>query len=126
MRHFGPILLTAFALFMGPVVAYSQANQKQVPDTIKTRQSLRSGSIFGPTQFNFISWQDNMMGASPKYGETIHADTRYSQQWLDEYKLTRTDEYVGSQRDCKIMEKIKIYNYFYRYGHLPPGNKIFR
>ena len=79
MRHFGAILLTAFAFFMGPVVAYGQANQKQVPDTIKTRQSLRSGSIFGPTQFNFISWQDNMMGASPEAAKmTRYADTPVS------------------------------------------------
>ena len=61
-----------------------------------------------------------------KYGETTHTDTRYSQKWLIEHNLKMEREYVGSQRECKIQEKIKIYRYFFSNGHLPPGNKIFR
>lgn len=61
-----------------------------------------------------------------KYGETTHTDTRYSQEWRIAHGLKMDIEYVGSQRECKIQEKIKIYRYFFSNGHLPPGNKIFR
>lgn len=77
MSNLRAILLTVLALFTGPVAANSQA--KQVPDTTKTRQALRAGSVFGPTQFNFISWQDNMMGASPEAARmTRYSDTPVS------------------------------------------------
>ena len=34
--------------------------------------------------------------------------------------------YSGSQKQIKIEEKLKLYSYFLKHGHLPPGNSIFR
>ncbi len=34
--------------------------------------------------------------------------------------------YYGNQIEIKIYEKRMIYGYVLRYGHLPPGNRIFR
>lgn len=61
-----------------------------------------------------------------KYGETIHPDSRYSQLWLKSNRLDKIIQAKGTQRQMKIEEKIKIYDYFCKNGHLPPGNKIFR
>ena len=61
-----------------------------------------------------------------KYGETTHINTRYSDAWLKENNLTKLIQAVGTQRQMKIEEKRKIYGYFMKYHHLPPGNKIFR
>ena len=35
-------------------------------------------------------------------------------------------EYTGNKMQIKVTEKIKIYNYFFSHGELPPGNCIFR
>jgi hypothetical protein len=35
-------------------------------------------------------------------------------------------EFKGSQGMAKIVEKLRIYGYFFENGALPPGNKIFR
>jgi len=61
-----------------------------------------------------------------KYGETTDPDGRYSDTALEGMGLKYQPEYSGSQTEIKIMEKIKIYGYFFSHGELPPGNKIFR
>ena len=61
-----------------------------------------------------------------KYGETIHGDTRYSNAWLEDHNLEKKTQAVGPQREMKKIEIIKIYKYYLRHRHLPPGNKIFR
>jgi hypothetical protein len=35
-------------------------------------------------------------------------------------------EYGGNVMQIKLMEKVKIYGYFFANRSLPPGNKIFR
>ena len=35
-------------------------------------------------------------------------------------------EFFGTYPQIKLMEKMKIYTYFFQNGKLPPGNKIFR
>lgn len=61
-----------------------------------------------------------------KYGETVHGNTRYSKAWLDRMLLEKITQNKGPQREMKIQEKKKIYEYFLKNGHLPPGNKLFR
>ena len=61
-----------------------------------------------------------------KYGETTQGNTRYSQAWKDKHNVEMITQKVGPQREMKIEEKRKIYQYFIEKGHLPPGNKIFR
>ncbi|GAA0875033.1 hypothetical protein GCM10009118_14410 [Wandonia haliotis] len=62
-----------------------------------------------------------------KYGETINLATRYSDGYLQSVGGVQLfTEFRGNQVQIKVMEKTKIYGYFLRNGHLPPGNKIFR
>ncbi|PUV24416.1 DUF6443 domain-containing protein [Sphingobacterium athyrii] len=62
-----------------------------------------------------------------KYGETTSSD-RYSDAQLRQVGpgVRQVNEFSGTQRQIKMMEKTKIYNYFFQNGALPPGNKIFR
>jgi RHS repeat-associated protein len=63
-----------------------------------------------------------------KYGETTSTD-RYSQSYLNSIGaggVRMREEFYGTQKQIKIAEKAKIYNYFLHNGHLPAGNKIFR
>ena len=66
-------------------------------------------------------------GAVWKYGETTSSD-RYSDSQLKQVGpgVKQVNEFSGTQRQIKMMEKAKIYNYFFQNGTLPPGNKIFR
>jgi len=61
-----------------------------------------------------------------KYGETTKPMDRYSTTYLTTNKVRKVDEFPGKQWEIKVMEKFKIYGYFFVNGHLPPGNKIFR
>lgn len=61
-----------------------------------------------------------------KYGETINPATRYSGNFKKGLRVEQINEFRGNQVQIKVMEKTKIYGYFLRNGHLPPGNKIFR
>jgi RHS repeat-associated protein len=63
-----------------------------------------------------------------KYGETTQypPEKRYGKTYLEEMNLTLCTEYRGTQKQIKIKEKRKSYSYFVKYGHLPPGNSIFR
>lgn len=61
-----------------------------------------------------------------KYGETINPTGRYSETFKSGLQVQQFDEFHGSQKAIKAMEKTKIYNYFFQNGTLPPGNKIFR
>lgn len=61
-----------------------------------------------------------------KYGETTNPNDRYSDKWLSESGLYYFTEFTGTQLQCKIVEKEKIYGYFVTNWSLPPGNKIFR
>ncbi|AZA80831.1 sugar-binding protein [Chryseobacterium lactis] len=62
-----------------------------------------------------------------KYGETT-SQNRYSDSELKSIGpgVKQVNEFSGTQRQIKMMEKAKIYNYFFQNGNLPPGNKIFR
>lgn len=64
-----------------------------------------------------------------KYGETTQGDKRYTQAQLRNMipgGVHRIDLFPGNVIEIKIQEKIMIYGYAVKYGHLPPGNKIFR
>jgi len=61
-----------------------------------------------------------------KYGESTKPEERYSQKLLREGRLEMQREYYGDQTQIKIVEKAKIFKYFFEHGRLPPGNKIFR
>ena len=64
-----------------------------------------------------------------KIGETTQGEKRYSDGWMQsigEGGVSIHRVYYGNQRQIKIREKEMIYGYFFRHGHLPPGNKIFR
>lgn len=62
-----------------------------------------------------------------KFGETTTTG-RYSDSYLKTIGpgVKQYNEFSGTQRQIKMMEKTKIYNYFFQNGTLPPGNKIFR
>lgn len=67
------------------------------------------------------------MGDIWKYGETTSPE-RYMPGELNTKGpgVIQHNEFSGTQRQIKMMEKSKIYNYFFQNGKLPPGNKIFR
>ncbi|MCQ2134829.1 MAG: hypothetical protein MJY88_07660 [Bacteroidales bacterium] len=45
---------------------------------------------------------------------------------LRSMNLRMYKDFSGTQKQIKIEEKHKLYNYFLTYGHLPPGNAVFR
>ncbi len=61
-----------------------------------------------------------------KFGETTNWDGRYSPAEMASLGLRMVREFSGTQVEIKVYEKSKIYGYFFVYGHLPPGNRIFR
>ena len=64
-----------------------------------------------------------------KYGETTlnPPESRYrGKEELRSMNLIMYYEASGTQKQMKRAEKIKLYDYFLKNGHLPPGNKIFR
>ncbi len=63
-----------------------------------------------------------------KYGETTQGFSRYSDNYLKNtgLGLEMIPEHFGSVWEIKLMEKSKIYGYFFTHGTLPPGNRIFR
>ena len=65
-----------------------------------------------------------------KIGETTQiAGGRYSEKLLNSIGTGGVQQYpvlFGNQREIKMYEKYMIYGYYLKYGHLPPGNKIFR
>ncbi len=64
-----------------------------------------------------------------KYGKTCNENTRYLKNYLIKNHFSFNVEYIGSEKECLIMEKYKIYLYpFKRQTKLmrPPGNKIDR
>ena len=67
-----------------------------------------------------------------KIGETIQWDSanrkqyRYSSSWLKKMNLEFVPAIEGTQGKIKIAEKKALYTYYFRHGHLPPGNRIFR
>lgn len=68
-------LALLFCLFHHP--AFSQ--DKQPLDTARTEEKTRDVNPFNPDQYHYISWQDNMMGASPEAAKmTRYADTPVS------------------------------------------------
>lgn len=55
------------------------AQYKQPLDTVKTRERTRDINPFNPDQYHYVSWQDNMMGASPEAAKmTKYVDTPVS------------------------------------------------
>ena len=55
------------------------AQDKQQPDTVKTKEKTRDVNPFNPDQYHYVSWQDNMMGASPDAAKmTRYADAPVS------------------------------------------------
>ena len=64
-----------------------------------------------------------------KIGETTQGNNRYTDSWMSsigEGGVSMYRIYYGNQREIKIYEKEMIYSYYFKNGHLPPGNKIFR
>jgi hypothetical protein len=55
------------------------AQYKQPLDTARTNEKTRDVNPFNPDQYHYVSWQDNMMGASPEAAKMIkYADTPVS------------------------------------------------
>ena len=61
-----------------------------------------------------------------KIGETTQGNNRYTDNWYQTYNVHMISVFEGNQREIKIHEKILIYQYYFKNGHLPPGNRIFR
>ena len=68
-------IVLLFLLFLFPVLA----QDKQPLDTARTEGQTRDVNPFNPDQYHYVSWQDNMMGASPEAAKmTKYADTPVS------------------------------------------------
>lgn len=65
-------------------------------------------------------------GAVWKYGETTQGFDRYSATYLRTKQVMMVPEFYGTQLEIKVVEKQKLYGYFFSHGTLPPGNAIFR
>lgn len=61
-----------------------------------------------------------------KIGQTTHGTNRYPKGSYEDKYFKMTPIYYGYTTELLIMEKFHIYSYWQKYGHLPPGNKIFR
>lgn len=59
-----------------------------------------------------------------KYGETT--TKRYTNKYLENNSLEMHPILTGDVITIKVYEKYMIYSYYFKHGHLPPGNKIFR
>ena len=74
--------LPCFASFLWLFLVYQLpvwAQDKQPRDTVKTEEQTRDVNPFNPDQFHYVSWQDNMMGASPEAAKmTKYVDTPVS------------------------------------------------
>ena len=65
----------SFFLSLFPVLTQG----KQPLDTAKIKEKTRDINPFNPDQYHYVSWQDNMMGASPETAKmTKYADTPVS------------------------------------------------
>jgi hypothetical protein len=100
---------------------------KYEPGLPGAQYSLRATTSGACPCFNCVGGTMNLSAGDVwKYGETTNPSSRYSQSQLNSLGLEQTIEFTGTQLEIKIMEKTKIYGYFIKNGHLPPGNKIFR
>ena len=94
----------------GVQYALVATTSKDYPNTKGGKTALKAGEVW-------------------KYGETTQSppENRYGgKRKLEERKLKMITESSGSQKQMKIEEKRKLYSYFLKHGHLPPGNSIFR
>jgi hypothetical protein len=64
-----------------------------------------------------------------KIGETIQYDPssgkqwRYLQTYLDAHNVSFVPEYLGPKTDIVFVQQMKLAQYLYSNGYLPPGNK---
>ena len=75
------LIVSIFTLCLLTVPAFAQDQKEETSqkDTTKIPDPIRSGGYFGPYQFNYISAQDNILGASPEAAKaTRYADTPVS------------------------------------------------
>lgn len=78
-------------------------------------------------------WYPNVRGGNVylqkgdvwKYGQTI-SKHRYTKKYLNSLGLEQVTIFQGTQMEILIHEKVMLYGYYSEYGHLPPGNSIFR
>ena len=61
-----------------------------------------------------------------KIGQTTHGTNRYPKGSYEDKFFEMIPIYYGYTTELLIMEKFHIYSYWQKYGHLPPGNRIFR
>ncbi len=61
-----------------------------------------------------------------KYGTTVNPTSRYKGKWLRQMNLLKVRQDKGSASYVLAQEGIKIIKYFFEYGKLPPGNKMFK
>lgn len=78
MNKFLPYLVSIVFFFLALQLSVP-AQDKQQLDTAKTKEKTRDINPFSPDQYHYVSWQDNMMGASPEAAKmTKYADTPVS------------------------------------------------
>lgn len=64
-----------------------------------------------------------------KFGTTKNPATRYSQCYLDsigEYGVSYVKEFGGTHSEALALEAMKIKNFLWQTGKLPPGNKMIK
>lgn len=61
-----------------------------------------------------------------KIGQTTKGLHRYSKKSYENSNFNMEPIFWGNTTELLIYEKIHIYKYFIKNGHLPPGNYIFR
>ena len=61
-----------------------------------------------------------------KIGQTTHGINRYTKGSYEYDNFQMVPIFWGNTTELLIVEKIYIYSYWQKYGHLPPGNRIFR
>jgi RHS repeat-associated protein len=85
-------------------------------------------SLRAATNGPYFDWRRGItylrIGDVWKYGESVKSINRYSQKFYRIMGLRYVPEFSGTKTQCQIMERMKLFQYEFVHGRLPPGNLI--
>lgn len=102
-------------------------SQYKIDNGISSKKAISDGShgnsLDNPnTNYGYVLF-DKDTNDILKFGETIHPDTRYSKQFLDDHNAGMKILDSGSKRDIHLWQHDMNSYYKNKYGEFPPLNK---